>query len=80
MNKNNIGTIAISKKIKEEMSKNNISLEELCKSSTLDNTLIKEWYFNTKNKDINLDVLANVCCTLRKKIDNLFEEYIAYEE
>lgn len=72
MNKNNIGTIAISKKLKEEMSKNNISLEELCSSSTLDKTIIKEWYFDTEYKNINLDVLANICITLHKKIDNLF--------
>lgn len=72
MDKNNIGTIAISKKLKEEMSKNNISLEELCSSSSLDNTLIKDWYFDTEYNNINLDVLANICITLHKKIDNLF--------
>lgn len=69
---NTIGTIAISKRLKEEMNKNNISLEELCSSSILDNTIIKEWYFDTEYKNINLDVLANICITLHKKIDNLF--------
>ena len=69
---NTIGTIAISKRLKEEMNKNNISLEELCSSSTLDNAIIKEWYFDTEYKNINLDVLANICITLHKKIDNLF--------
>lgn len=69
---NTIGTIAISKRLKEEMNKNNISLEELCSSSKLDNTIIKEWYFDTEYKNINLDVLANICITLHKKIDNLF--------
>lgn len=72
MNKNNIGTITISKRLKEEMSKNNITIEELCNSSSLDDTLIKDWYFDTEYKNINLDVLANICITLHKKIDNLF--------
>ncbi len=72
-NLNSLGILALSNRVKIEMTKHGISIKQLSKLTTINKNTIQAWYDNDGSKIIDIDVLSIICCVLSKKIDDFLK-------